>query len=302
MHVAVGLNGRTQPEVCEVIQFLADHGAKLDELNGAGRTPIAIADNLPVDHGGRSADEADYRARREAEDSVKAMSAGARGWGLAAAVAIAAAWIAAPAFPARAPQAPPSGLPPVDYSLGPDSQPQAGVPKGTLTQHRLAPGKFFPGTPHNYQIYVPAQYDREPPDRLDDLPRWQRLRGRQRPRAGGARQSDREARAAADDGDLHRSRRDAGAVRSGAESLRAHLRVRLADAAVRELPDRGADSRGRQDATTSRTIRTTTASPASAPAASARSSRPGIVRISFGASSPGSAASAISGAPIGCRA
>jgi len=49
MHVAVGLNGRTQPEVCDVIQFLADHGAKLDELNGAGRTPIAVADNLPVD-------------------------------------------------------------------------------------------------------------------------------------------------------------------------------------------------------------------------------------------------------------
>src|SRR5262249_19414536 len=49
MHVAVGLNGRTQPEVCEVIQFLADHNAKLDELNDAGRTPISIADNLPVD-------------------------------------------------------------------------------------------------------------------------------------------------------------------------------------------------------------------------------------------------------------
>jgi ankyrin repeat protein len=49
MHVAVGMNGRSQPEVCEVIQFLADHGAKLDELNGAGRTPIAIADGLPVD-------------------------------------------------------------------------------------------------------------------------------------------------------------------------------------------------------------------------------------------------------------
>jgi ankyrin repeat protein len=49
MHVAVGLNGRTQPEVCEVIQFLADHRAKLDEMNGAGRTPIAIADGLPVD-------------------------------------------------------------------------------------------------------------------------------------------------------------------------------------------------------------------------------------------------------------
>ena len=49
MHVAVGLGGRTQPEVCEVVQFLADHGAALDELNGAGRTPIAVADNLPVD-------------------------------------------------------------------------------------------------------------------------------------------------------------------------------------------------------------------------------------------------------------
>jgi ankyrin repeat protein len=49
MHVAVGMNGRTQPEVCEVIQFLADHRARLDELNGAGRTPMAIADNLPVD-------------------------------------------------------------------------------------------------------------------------------------------------------------------------------------------------------------------------------------------------------------
>jgi ankyrin repeat protein len=49
MHVAVALNGRTQPEVCEVIQFLADHGAALDELNGAGRTPIALADTQPVD-------------------------------------------------------------------------------------------------------------------------------------------------------------------------------------------------------------------------------------------------------------
>jgi len=49
MHVAVAINGRTQPEVCEIIQFLADHGAKLDELNGAGRTPIAVADTLPVD-------------------------------------------------------------------------------------------------------------------------------------------------------------------------------------------------------------------------------------------------------------
>src|SRR4051794_13994821 len=44
-----------------------------------------------------------------------------------------------------------------DYSLGPDSQPQPNVPKGALTKHRLDPGKFFPGTPHDYSIYVPAQ-------------------------------------------------------------------------------------------------------------------------------------------------
>lgn len=49
MHVAVGQGGRSQPETCEVIQFLADHGAALDELDSTGRTPIAIADRLPVD-------------------------------------------------------------------------------------------------------------------------------------------------------------------------------------------------------------------------------------------------------------
>src|SRR4051794_18884434 len=50
-----------------------------------------------------------------------------------------------------------------DYPLGPDSQPQAGVPKGAVTKHRLAPGKFYPGTPHDYSIYVPAQYDAAKP-------------------------------------------------------------------------------------------------------------------------------------------
>jgi sugar lactone lactonase YvrE len=48
---------------------------------------------------------------------------------------------------------------PLDYSLKADSQPQPGVPTGSLTKHVLAPGKLFPGTPHNYQVYVPAQYD-----------------------------------------------------------------------------------------------------------------------------------------------
>ena len=49
------------------------------------------------------------------------------------------------------------------YVLGPDSQPQDGVPKGAISKHVLAPGKFYPGTPHNYSIYVPAQYDASKP-------------------------------------------------------------------------------------------------------------------------------------------
>jgi hypothetical protein len=69
-----------------------------------------------------------------------------------------AVWLAGPRALGGVAQAPTSGLPAVDYSLGPDSQPTPGVPHGTLTRHILAPGKFFPGTPHNYQIYVPAQY------------------------------------------------------------------------------------------------------------------------------------------------
>jgi enterochelin esterase-like enzyme len=50
-----------------------------------------------------------------------------------------------------------------DYTLGPDSQPQPGVPKGVVTRYKLPPGKFYPGTPHNYAVYVPAQYDASKP-------------------------------------------------------------------------------------------------------------------------------------------
>ena len=63
----------------------------------------------------------------------------------------------------QAPDAGVRSLPPLDYSLGHDSQPQPGVPTGTVTKHVLAPGKYFPGTPHNYQVYVPAQYDASRP-------------------------------------------------------------------------------------------------------------------------------------------
>lgn len=40
---------RTQDEIVEVIQFLADKGAKLDELDAAGRTAMTIADVGPID-------------------------------------------------------------------------------------------------------------------------------------------------------------------------------------------------------------------------------------------------------------
>ena len=47
--------------------------------------------------------------------------------------------------------------------MAPIREPQASVPKGTVTKYQLAPGKFYPGTPHNYSIYVPSQYDSAKP-------------------------------------------------------------------------------------------------------------------------------------------
>ncbi len=50
-----------------------------------------------------------------------------------------------------------------EYTLGPDSEPHHGVPNGTVTKFTLAPGKYYPGTPHNCAVYVPAQYDASKP-------------------------------------------------------------------------------------------------------------------------------------------
>lgn len=50
-----------------------------------------------------------------------------------------------------------------EYVLGPDSKPQAGVPKGTVTKHTWATSKVFPGTTRDYWIYVPSQYDASKP-------------------------------------------------------------------------------------------------------------------------------------------
>ena len=60
-----------------------------------------------------------------------------------------------------------------DYTLGPDSQPHDGVPKGTVTKFILAPGKDYPGTPHNCAVYVPAQYDAEQANSIHDFSRRQ---------------------------------------------------------------------------------------------------------------------------------
>ena len=46
-----------------------------------------------------------------------------------------------------------------EYPLGPDSQPQDGVPKGTVTKHQWNDSKIFPGTTRDYWVYVPAQYE-----------------------------------------------------------------------------------------------------------------------------------------------
>jgi enterochelin esterase-like enzyme len=50
-----------------------------------------------------------------------------------------------------------------DYKLGPDSQPQDGVPKGAVTKHTWNDSKIFPGTVRDYWIYVPAQYEAAKP-------------------------------------------------------------------------------------------------------------------------------------------
>jgi len=49
-----------------------------------------------------------------------------------------------------------------DYLLGPDSQRQPGVPRGTVTKYTWS-SKIYPGTMRDYWIYVPAQYKPDKP-------------------------------------------------------------------------------------------------------------------------------------------
>jgi enterochelin esterase-like enzyme len=49
------------------------------------------------------------------------------------------------------------------YVLGPDSKPQKGVPRGVITKHQLRESSVYPGTIHDYWVYVPAEYDGKTP-------------------------------------------------------------------------------------------------------------------------------------------
>ena len=50
-----------------------------------------------------------------------------------------------------------------DYSPGPDSKPQPGVPKGDVLKFTLDDSKYFPGTHHDYWVYVPQEYTADKP-------------------------------------------------------------------------------------------------------------------------------------------
>ncbi len=52
------------------------------------------------------------------------------------------------------------------YKLGPDSQAQPGVPQGKVTDWAKLPSEAYPGTLHDYCVYVPAQYDAAKPAAL----------------------------------------------------------------------------------------------------------------------------------------
>ncbi len=50
-----------------------------------------------------------------------------------------------------------------DYTLGPDSERQEGVPEGKVTKHSWNNSRVFKGTERDYWVYVPQQYDGQTP-------------------------------------------------------------------------------------------------------------------------------------------
>lgn len=71
---------------------------------------------------------------------------------------------------------------PVDdlYKLTPDSEIQPGVPQGKVGEWKKLPSEAYPGTLHDYCVYVPAQYDPAKPASLmifQDGQAWLRATG-----------------------------------------------------------------------------------------------------------------------------
>jgi enterochelin esterase family protein len=65
---------------------------------------------------------------------------------------------------AQQPSADPHAISPDEqYVLGPDSQPKAGVPQGTVTEFTMVDSKAYPGFSRKWWLYVPAQYDGHTP-------------------------------------------------------------------------------------------------------------------------------------------
>jgi enterochelin esterase family protein len=66
------------------------------------------------------------------------------------------------------------------YRLGPDSEQQPGVPQGKVSEWMQLPSEAYPGTLHDYCVYVPAQYDAAKPAALmifQDGQAWVRTTG-----------------------------------------------------------------------------------------------------------------------------
>ena len=152
-----------------------------------------------------------------------------------------------------------------------------------MTRHALAPGKFFPGTPHNYQVYVPAQYDASRPIAFMIF-------------LDGSGYAGNNVRVPVVLDNLIARRDvppmiaiflDPGIMPALSDQAQNRyerifeydsLTPRFANFLIEELIPEVAKTLQPLEG-----CRTTTASPASAPAASARSSRRGIVRISSAA-------------------
>lgn len=52
------------------------------------------------------------------------------------------------------------------YALGAESQPHPGIPRGSLSAHRCAPGRVYPGVAHEYTVYLASQLDADRPAAL----------------------------------------------------------------------------------------------------------------------------------------